>query len=271
VARHDIPEDLWLAFLGKVVNLTSLVLENPGAGVAASCACVCGAHEGRRHTPRRVPQGLWFNPSSTLRGLTFRIGSMPKPAMCATSQLRILDVWRTLEYARSLSMQRTRAHARVSKTRSLRRAVFAGAKAHRPGEWLGGVLHTYAPHWTRYTTLQFYFVFCSHESLPARAAQEPRGRLGQPFRVRHARPCRCTHSPVACHGAQGPVRNTSTAPPLSRHVACGVHRRGVPRGTHLATCARLLRGVPGRCGAPAGAAGQLRPLRAQHLVLVPLR
>lgn len=30
VARHDVPEDLWVAFLGKVVDLTSLVLANPG-------------------------------------------------------------------------------------------------------------------------------------------------------------------------------------------------------------------------------------------------
>jgi hypothetical protein len=53
VARHDIPEDLWLAFLGKVVNLTSLVLENPGAGVAASCLCMrCARRQGTHATQR---------------------------------------------------------------------------------------------------------------------------------------------------------------------------------------------------------------------------
>ena len=30
VSQHTVPEDLWLAFLGKVVNLTALVQANPG-------------------------------------------------------------------------------------------------------------------------------------------------------------------------------------------------------------------------------------------------
>jgi hypothetical protein len=37
VARHDVPEDLWVAFLGKVVDLTSLVLANPGTSRLLTC------------------------------------------------------------------------------------------------------------------------------------------------------------------------------------------------------------------------------------------